>query len=49
MEATTDEDVWSARADPSATALSAPTLDVPTISAQQAKEDDIVLVTKPGT
>ena len=49
MEATTDEDVWSARADPSATALSAPTLDVPTISAQQAEEDDIIPVSGPGT
>ena len=46
---TTGEDVQSMRVDPSATAPSAPTLEMPTTSAQQAEEDDIVLVTRPGS
>jgi len=49
MEATTDEDVRNARADSSAAAPCAPDLDVPTTSAQQAEEDDVVPVTGPGT
>ena len=49
MEAITDEDVQSARADPSTATPSAPAPDVLTISAQQAEEDDIVPVTRLGT
>ena len=49
METTADEEVRRVRADPSAAAPSAPTLEVPTTSAQQAEEDDVVLVTGPGT
>ena len=45
MEATINDDVRSARADPSAVVPSALALEVPTISVQQAEEDDIVLVT----
>ena len=48
-EATTNEDVQSPMADPSAAAPSAPAPDVLTISAQQAEEDDIVPVTRLGT
>ena len=47
-EATTNEDVRSARADPSVAASSSHVQVVPTISTQQAEEDDIVLVTGPG-
>ena len=49
MEATTNEDVRSVRVDPSAAAPSAPTIDMLTTSAQQAEEDDVVPVTRPGT
>ena len=48
-EATTDEDVRSVRADPSAATPSAPSPDMPTTSAQQVEEDDVVLVTGLGT
>ena len=48
-EATTKEEVWSMMADPSAAAPSAIALEVTTTSTQQAEEDDIVLVTGPGT
>ena len=46
---TTGEDVRSTRVDPSTTAPSAPALEMPTTSAQQAEEDDIVPVTRPGS
>ena len=49
IETTTDEDVRSTRADPSAAAPSAPALDMPTTIAQHAEEDDIIPVTRPGT
>jgi len=49
MEATADEDVRSAKADPSAAVPSAPALDVPLMSAQQVEEDDIIPVIGPGT
>ena len=48
-EATAEEDVRSARANPSAAAPSAPGPEVPTTSAQQAEEDDVVPVTGSGT
>ena len=48
-EATTNEDVQSPMVDPSAIVPSAPAPDMPTTSAQQAEEDDVVLVTRPGT
>ena len=35
LEATAEEEVWSARADPSVAAPSAPAPEVPTTSAQQ--------------
>ena len=49
MEAVADEEMQSVRANPSATAPSAPTPEVLMTSAQQAEEDDIVLVTGPHT
>ena len=49
VEATTNEDVRSVRADPSAATPSAPSPDMPTTSAQQVEEDDVVLVTGLGT
>ena len=48
-EATVEDEVRSARADPSAAAPSAPAPKVPTMSAQQAVEDDVVRVIGPGT
>ena len=48
-EAATDEGVQSVRADPSAAAPGALSPDVPTTSAQQAKEDDVILVIGSGT
>jgi len=49
VEATTYEAVRSARADPSVAVPGAPSPDVPMTSTQQAKEDDVVPVTGPGT
>ena len=48
-EATTDEDVRRVRADLSIAAPSALAPYVPTTSAQQAEEDDVVPITRPGT
>ena len=48
-EATIDEDVQSKRADPSTAEPGAPSPDVLTTSAQQAEEDDVVPITRPGT
>ena len=48
-EATTKEEVWSMMADPSAAAPSALALEVSTTSAQQAEEDNVVLISRPGT
>ena len=48
-EVTADEEVWSARADPSVAALSSPTLEVLTTSVQQVEEDDVVSVIGLGT
>ena len=48
-EATAGDEVRSARADPSTAAPSAPTPKMPTTSAQQAEEDDIIPVIGSGT
>ena len=48
-EATTEEEVWSTSAELSAAAPSATTLEVPTTSAQQVEEEDVVPVTGPVT
>jgi hypothetical protein len=49
MEATTNEDVQSGRAESITAALSAPAPELPTTSAQQAQKDDVVPIIKPGT
>ena len=47
--ATSKEGVQSTRGHPSATAPSIPALETLTTSALQMEEDDVVLVTGPGT
>ena len=47
--ATSRERVQSTRGDPSATAPSIPSLEAPMMSALQVEEDDVILVTGPGT
>ena len=48
-EAIAKEEVRSTRVDPSAAAPSAPTLEVPTMSTQQAEDVYVVPVTGPST
>jgi hypothetical protein len=49
MEATANEDVQSGRAESSTTAQSAPTLELPMMSAHQVQQVNVILVIEPST
>jgi hypothetical protein len=49
MEATANEDVQSERTDPRIATSSAPAAELPTMSTQKAKENDVTSVIEPST